>query len=304
MGFKVYSLAMRDTAPSDFTNVWYAARALLAGLNPYDVIGPGLPYPFQFPFFYPLPAAIAVVPLAPFSDALARAMFMAISGTCFAWALMAHGYAPLLGMLSAATIVAVELVQWSPIMAAAVVLAPLGVLAVAKPTNGAAVFFARPSWWAVGGAIVLTLLAFVIRPSWLGEWLAKVLGASHFRTPLHHPGGVLALLALLRWRRPEARLLAALTCVPQSMILYEAVPLLLIPRTMLECVAFLVLSYVAQVGLVLSGDDIIAGGRWIVWLLYLPATVMVLRRSNEGFVPAWVEERIAAWPAWLRGLRG
>ena len=31
------------------------------------------------------------------------------------------------------------------------------------------------------------------------------------------------------------------------------------------------------------------------------ATAMVLRRPNEGFIPAWFEQRIVAWPAWLRG---
>jgi hypothetical protein len=301
VGWKAYTIAIRQPAPSDFTQVWYAARALLAGRNPYYVIGPGLEYPFHFPFFYPLSAAVAVVPLAPFSDAVARAVFMAISGTCFSWALMAHGYAPLIGMLSAATIVAVELVQWSPIMAAGVVLAPLGVLIAAKPTIGAAVFFARPSWWAVGGAVVLSAIAFLIQPGWPNDWFVNVAHAKHFSAPLLSPGGVLALLALLRWRRPEARLLVAMVCVPQSMILYEAVPLCLVPRGVRESVAFLALTYAAQIALVLSRDDLIAGGRWLVWLLYLPATIMVLRRPNEGRAPGWLDRLAASWPAWLRG---
>jgi hypothetical protein len=93
-----------------------------------------------------------------------------------------------------------------------------------------------------------------------------------------------------------------MACVPQSLILYEAVPLFLIPRRPLECGTFLVLSYAVQVGMVLSGDDLIVGGRWIVWFLYLPATLMVVRRPNEGPVPAWLERWITDWPAWARGV--
>ena len=53
------------------------------------------------------------------------------------------------------------------------------------------------------------------------------------------------LLAILRWRRPEARLLIALACVPQSMLLYETVPLFLVPRTFRESALLVALSYVA-----------------------------------------------------------
>ena len=286
--------------------MWYAARALLAGQDPYEVIGPHLPFPFPWPFFYPLPAALVALPIAPLPELVARSLFVSISGGCFAWALMQHGYGPLLGFLSAAMIVAVELAQWSPIMAAAVVLMPLGVTAAAKPTLGAAVFLARPSRWMVLSTVILWAIAFVLQPAWFSNWIRTLLHASarrplHFRAPIMHPGGILVLLAMLRWRRPEARLLTAMACVPQSMILYETVPLFLVPRTLIECVALVVLSYAAQVGMVLSKSDLILGGRWIVLLLYLPATIMVLRRPNRGPATAWLERRVAKWPSWVRG---
>ena len=40
--------------------------------------------------------------------------------------------------------------------------------------------------------------------------------------------------------------------------------------------------------------------RLLAWVMYPLATVMVLRRPNVGPVPAWLERRIAAWPAWFR----
>jgi hypothetical protein len=35
--------------------------------------------------------------------------------------------------------------------------------------------------------------------------------------------------------------------------------------------------------------------------MYLPVTLMVLKRPNVGAVPAWVDRRTARWPAVLRG---
>jgi hypothetical protein len=122
--------------------------------------------------------------------------------------------------------------------------------------------------------------------------------------PVFMPWGFLVLAAAARWRRPEARLLAALACVPQTLLMYESVPLFLIPRTWFESIGLVVLSYVANSQMVntgVIGHDVDHSGRLLVLWLYLPATLMVLRRPNEGVVPAWLEARMAQWPAWVRG---
>jgi hypothetical protein len=41
----------------------------------------------------------------------------------------------------------------------------------------------------------------------------------------------------------------------------------------------------------------------VVWLLYVPALVIVLRRPNEGAAPAWVDRAASCPPLWLRGQR-
>jgi hypothetical protein len=80
-------------------------------------------------------------------------------------------------------------------------------------------------------------------------------------------GGFVALLGLFRWRRPEARLLVALACVPQTMLLYEALPPFLIPRTIGEVVVLLVASVSAQVvSAYVSGGALSTAGVWL-WLL-------------------------------------
>jgi hypothetical protein len=109
----------------------------------------------------------------------------------------------------------------------------LGFLFVAKPTIGAAMFAARPSWWPIVGAVILCAIAFIVQPTWVMDWRDAVVRTRHkwlFVAPITYPGGVIVLLALLRWRRPEARLIAALASVPQTTALYEGVPLFLVPH--------------------------------------------------------------------------
>jgi hypothetical protein len=303
LGWAAY-LRRVGVGPQDFDQVWFAARAWLAGQNPYALIGPGRAFEWVFPLFYPLPAAIAMTPLTPFPAPWADATFFAIGAGCFAWALMRYGYPPLLGMVSVSMFGAVQSVQWSPLLGASFVLAPLGVFAVAKPTIGAALFVARPNRWMIAGGALLLAVAFASQPGWFTAWRSGFTPGLHFGAPVLQKGGFVALLGLLRWRRPEARLLVALACVPQTMLLYEALPLFLIPRTTGEVVVLLLASDAAQVvGAYVSGGAIDRAGAGL-WLLSLPAALIVLRRPNEGPAPAWLEQRIAKVPRWLRGTAG
>jgi hypothetical protein len=306
---------IREPSPRDFEQVWFAARALFRGANPYGEIGPGLAFNWPLPLVYPLPAAVIAVPMAPFPANWATVLFSSLAGAAFAWALMEYGYGPLFGFFSMPVRAAFETVQWSPLLAASTVLAPLGVLFVAKPTVGAAMFLARPSRWAVVGAVLFGGTAFLLQPGWVADWLVAIARLEEvlsptvpYRAPITFVGGPLVLVCLLRWRRPEARLVAALACVPQTLVLYEAVPLLLVPRSFWQSTALVTLSYIGhawvRVHLPAIHDDGASYqlvGQAMVWSLYLPSTLLVLRRSNEGQLPAWIESRIAAWPTWLRG---
>ena len=299
--------AATESQPRDFSSLWNAARALLAGHDPYAVT-PGV--------LYPLPSIVAALPWALLeSNTVANALCMFVGVTAFAWALMEHGRAPLFGIGSASLFYAAQVVQWTPLLAGSVAIAPLTLLLVTKPQTGLPIFCARPTWWAVAGGLICIATAFALDPSWIDSWRRSMaFSGGHLGTattgypytaPVLLPGGALALLALSRWRRPEARLLVALACTPQSMLLYETVLLFLVPRTFRECAILVSLSWVA---LGLTGrpyPDLahyaVASGRISTWLLYVPCVVMVLRRPNEGALPTWLEDRIAAWPSWLRG---
>jgi hypothetical protein len=217
---------------------------------------------------------------------------------------------------SASAAFAAEAVQWSPLLGAAFGIPWLGIFLSAKPTIGLAVFVARPTRWALIGALTLTAVGFILLPSWPSAWIAAVHhtslltpGGTPYLAPVGTPGGVLALLMLLRWRRPEARLVLALACVPQTPLLYETVPLFLVPQTIVEGGVLWLGSWLVALLQAMRTPfptelaRFTASGRAIGWLLYLPCVAIILRRPNVGPAPAWLESRLAAWriPQWLLG---
>ena len=311
-GMRTFHIAADPGDPTDFGQVWFASRALLHGANPYALVGPGRAFPTEFTLVYPLTAAVAALPLAGLTLQWACALFSAFSAAAFAWALMANGFGPLLGFVGASMAFATEEAQWSPLFAAAVVLPPLGMFIAAKPTIGTAIFVARPSVWALVGGAALCAVAFAMQPHWLGAWRSALTTAgpgapAPYLEPVRLPYGVIALATLLRWRRPEARLVAALACVPQTGLLYDAVPLFLVPRDWREAGLMTVASY----GVVwwiahqtFHGDYaayLSASGRALTLVLYPLSTFFVLRRPNEGTMPEWLEKRLILLPKWARG---
>jgi hypothetical protein len=305
----------RVPGPRDFGQVWFAARSILDGVDPYPLVGPGLTYDWASPLVYPLTAALVAVPFAPFLEPVASMLFAAVGGAFLAWALMEYGYGPLFGFFAYAVREAAAAAQWSPLFSASLIIAPLSLLLIAKPTIGAVLFFARPRGFAVVGAVVLSAVAFGVQPTWVTDWLEAVQryerqGAPHqpYRAILSFPGGFLPLLCLARWRRPEARLLAAHVCVPITLMAYETVPLLLIPRTFWESAVLVGLSYTQHHLTVMltpvpwTHEAMTAiSGQLFLLLLYLPATIIVLRRPNVGPAPRWLELRATRLPEWLRG---
>ena len=152
-----------------------------------------------------------------------------------------------------------------------------------------ALFAAYPNRQVMIGAGILLFCSAIIFPTWPREWLAGLSEGKHLVAPISHLGGPLILIALLRWRQPEARLLVALSCIPQSPVLYEAVPLFLIPQTWVEAGLLSLLTAVTWTATLVSGGFAALegplAGRLIVWLLYFPCVVMVLSRKNVRSTP-------------------
>src|SRR5678815_3979796 len=56
----------RVPGPRDFGPVWFAARSILQGVDPYPLVGPGLAYDWSSPLVYPITAAFVAIPFTPF----------------------------------------------------------------------------------------------------------------------------------------------------------------------------------------------------------------------------------------------
>ncbi len=278
-----------STAPEhlakDFSWPWRAARALLDGQNPYRVIRPTGPYPFNAGFFYPLPAGIAAMPFALFRPAVAGAAFVGVSSGLLAFGLARTrgGLAKLPLFASAPFCMAALLAQWSPLMMAGAVIPSLQFLGAAKPNVALPCFAYRPTLRGalLGAAFVVLSLAIV--PTWPFDWRDALRDAPRYRAPITYFGGPILLLAALRWRRAEARTLLAMAVMPQLTLFYDQLPLWLVPTTVWRSLALSALSWVAWAQWYPSRaipTHVAIARPWVFALIYLPALILVLTPSE------------------------
>ena len=275
----------QDSWAADFTHPWIAARALFHGASPYQAVYDADP-PYGRFFLYPLPAALLVMPIAWLPLQAAAAAGVGIATGLLAFAVTRESLWPLLLFVSAQALRVADSVQiWAPLFTAAALLTPLLGIIVAKPHAGLSlVAFQTRVKPLVIGAIVGTLLlalSFVVYPRWLTEWWDALHVAperGNFRPPILHPVGMLLILAVLRWRRPEARLLLMSSILPQSPYFYDQLPLLLIPGSRRE---MLIYAATSQVAALFAPIELSARRNWMIVGLYLPALLIVLMRANS-----------------------
>lgn len=274
----------RPDAVSDWDQCWLAARALLHGESPYGAVNAqSSPWSLN----YPLPAVLVSFPFGLFPLPLARAAFAGASSGLLAYAL-SRSWLGLLPFLSGAYVWALITVQWVPLLVAGVLLSWLSALFIVKPTTGLALIVGWPSRTAAVGALVLLGLSFMISPGWVADWRASV-GTLYHIPPVLRPFGWVLLLALLRWRDPRARFLAAFALIPQAAMPYDALPLLLIPQTFFQRATFvggtqlLALYGISRIESPTPGS--FAAELWPLTLAlgYLPALMMVLWRPLARF---------------------
>lgn len=289
---------------SDFDQLWYAARALWEGRNPYAVIGPGREFQWSWPLVYPLPTVVATLPFAALPLLVARVLFATLSVGVLAYAVSRRGYAVLPVMGSAAVMDAARAAQMSPLLTAGLVLGGAAVAFVLKPHTGLLLLVASPRRSAmavaVASGVVLAAFAFVMQPLWLTDWRSALGSASHMRAPVMSFGGPLLLLAALRWRRLDARVLLASALVPHTPMVYDVVPLALIARTFRESLLYALLTHAA----LFAQDAWVTGAppdvgptmaaRILNVCVYLPALAAILARPNEseglaadGYLARW-----------------
>ena len=199
---------------------------------------------------------------------------------------------------SGAFIAASMVSQWSPLLLAGVLAPGLSFFWVAKPTLALALWAGWPHRAAAVGAVIALATSLLLAPTWPREWWATVGTDPHLLPAIARPFGWILLLSLLRWRRPEARFLAVLACIPHTEAWPDALLLFAVVRTPRE-MTLLALSTLAGLGLgwrhvgapTWPGDlDRFLAALWPYVLAggYLPALAMVLRRPNVGRLPNYL----------------
>ena len=275
--------------PSDLAQVWAGARAFLAGQNPYDAVGPGRSLDLEFPLMYPLPAVLLTSLLAWLPLRVLDPLFVGLGTAALAWGLTRTSLKnpQLLALVSVPFLLCLQLSQWAPLIMGAALVTSLGVLLACKPNIGLALFLWSPrisTALAVAGLFVLSVL---IRPSWLADWLRSTQAATYATPPVFIPGGALVLLALFRWRLPEARVLVALACIPHTVALYETLYLFLVAKTWPRAAVLWGTSLIGYIGWQLTKPwpsteaNLAYGAVAAVWSMYLPATALLLLPIKE-----------------------
>ncbi|HKY98688.1 MAG TPA: glycosyltransferase family 87 protein [Gemmatimonadaceae bacterium] len=284
---------------SDFSGVWYGSGMLLHGDNPYPVIGPGRAIDLPSNLYYPGPALVAVAPFTFLPVGLAGAVFIFVSAALLAYGATKDSWYLLPMLVSVPFMNAARLGQWSIILTAALFLPWLAFLAAAKPQTSIPVLFgARSSKTilaAIIGAVLLTVVSFILLPHWASAWLAELKTSEYFRPPILSFGGAAILLVLLKWRRAESWIILSAACVPQTWYPYNALVLLAVACTYREAC---ILSLLSSAGW-LAGYYFAPGNSRLpeTQLLFrnimlacgfLPALIVVLRRPNDAISPAWL----------------
>lgn len=277
---------------SDLDHQLVATRALFSGGNPYKAVGPGTAYAWTWPLYYPGPAVVWLLGFAWMPVKVARVLFASVSAGTLCLVSTRRSFNRLPMFLSASMLLCASRAQWAPWLLAAVWSPWLAGFLGAKPNVGAAMVAGWSRWreWRTGvfaGAVVL-LISFALMPHWPQDWLANLRGKHDTHIPLLELGGPFVLLALTRWRRPEARLLVAMACVPATPALYDTLPLFVAARTARESVLLALCSHALFLGILALGPFTTFDGYAAVLAsltpvaMYLPAVWMVVRRANAA----------------------
>ena len=269
---------------SDHVILQRAAELLLDGQDPYRIAGSSHLPELWWRLFYPLPTVVLGMPFMWLSPEACAVAFVTCSAWLLGFAMTREGFDRIAVVASIPFLASAQFAQTGPIILAFSLLPAMRGLAMLKPNIGIAIFAWRPAWKDVAIAGTVFVASIVLWPQWPQRWLLTI----RTQPPHHSPAligvGAVCLLSILRWRRPEGRLLLAMTIVPHGLYFYDELPLFLIPSTRREVIALAITSWLGWLGwnLTSPGPRIVDTQPWVVASLYVPCLLMVLRRPNEA----------------------
>jgi hypothetical protein len=220
---------------------------------------------------------------------LGRALFVGLGLGLLIFAVTREGWWPAVLLASGPVVEAGVVGQWSPVVTAGSLLPALAWVLACKPNLGLCLWLGSPDRRTARrlalGALAAVIVSLVVFPGWPTSYFEAASHSPH-RSLILRPFGWLLLLALVGWRDPSARLLAALALLPQSATFYDGLPALLAARRRGEAILLSALSLIGYLlamsrdRTMLSYPGIVAQGwPYVLVTLYLPALALVLRRA-------------------------
>ncbi len=252
---------------ADFQWAIHGAQRLLSGRNPYDT---SLEQ-------YPVTAMLFGAPFVRLSGEIAAAIFFGISSGLLAFGLTRNGFATLLVFLAYPYWAAILTAQWSPLIAASAFFPILLPVTMAKPQVGLPVALTRLTRRGFACCVFWGILSLVVLPRWPWLWARQFGNYQHFVPLLVLPGPLL-LLAMVKYRDPDAWLLLLSSLMPQRWF-FDSFILWLIPKNRRQLLLTAVLSWGAGVWRWYHmPHSFTQVGRWTVLFIYLPMLLLVLFR--------------------------
>jgi hypothetical protein len=227
-----------------------SARRLLSGEDPYS--GCQTWYIDSPAAAYPLTTIITFIPFSLLPGKVGAAVLWGVISGLLAYGLSSNGKPhQWLIFLSSPYWIAFIFHQFSPLMAAIMLLPLLLPLALIKPQIGLPVILTNLTRRRFLIIIIFLLLTILVYPRWPLSWLLSVRSFDGVIPLLVLPLGPLLLLALLKYKNKDVLFLFLMACVPQRS-LYDLTPLFLLPKSFREILIANFLSWVAVVPLLLS----------------------------------------------------
>lgn len=261
----------------------YGIKHFISGIPAYE----GLFFNNSPVVAYPFTTMLTLYPFALLPTKFAGPLFFSVSSFFFTYALLFDGKLwRLLVLLSPAYIFSLHSMQFTPLLASALVLPFLLPLATIKPQLGIVLFFSG-RWniklFSVTAAFII--LSFIIYPSWLTDWLITGnLSTYAGRMPLLNGFGLVLLLSFLKWRDRNSRILATMSLVPQR-LWYDQLMLFLIPEKVSHLCVLLLGSWLSFFVSMrydwLFKDELQHPGSWmlVVNFVYLPSLVIIYEKE-------------------------
>jgi hypothetical protein len=304
--FAVLRYIRQPTFTSDLDQLWYAARALTQGENPYAVVGPGRAFPWAWPVFYPLPAILLAVPFSLLPLSVARIAFSIVAATSLGYAAGARWRVLWPLAFSMSYFLAISRNQWSPFVLASMWVPLFGFVLAAKPNVSLQALLVQKRSTLLPfllGAVALIVISFIVRRSWLGEWLALAGSAPNKEIALLQPLGFLLLASALLWRTSDGRLLLAAASVPQTPSLYDGLTLFALCRSSQQAIILSAHTHLAHrvtlaLGPYRNFDAFYSSlARLNVLLLLLPCLLLIFANNEprlQGLLRRWRLEASSA----------